>query len=150
MRAVIQRVKNAEVNIEQQTVGKIGQGVLVFLGIENEDTEEDADWLVKKINGMRIFSDAEGKLNLSLPDIEGNMLVVSQFTLHAKYKKGNRPSFVRAGAPEYAKKMYNYFTRKASEVLGKVVATGEFAADMDVDLCNDGPVTLFLDTKNKE
>lgn len=150
MRTVIQRVTHASVSIEGKVKSAIGQGLLVLLGVETSDTEADADWLVKKIVAMRIFSDADDKMNLSVQDIDGEILVISQFTLHAATKKGNRPSFIRAARPEQAIPLYEYFIRTLSQELGKTVATGEFGADMKVELLNDGPVTIVTDTKNPD
>lgn len=150
MRTVIQRVTHASVSIEGQVKSAIGQGLLVLLGVETSDTEADADWLVKKIVAMRIFSDADDKMNLSVQDIDGEILVISQFTLHAATKKGNRPSFIRAARPEQAIPLYEYFIQTLSQELGKTVATGEFGADMKVELLNDGPVTIVTDTKNPD
>lgn len=150
MRIVIQRVKEASVTIDQETISKIGQGILILLGVEDADTQEDADWLVKKAVAMRIFDDENGVMNKSVADIGGNALVVSQFTLMASCKKGNRPSYIRAAGHEKAVPLYEYFCRKMIEGLGKEVGTGRFGADMKVALVNDGPVTILLDTKNKE
>lgn len=150
MRVVLQKVKNAQVKVEDQIVGTIDQGHVVLLGIEDADTEEDIDWLIKKVAQMRIFADDEGKMNLSLEDVKGDLLIVSQFTLHAKYKKGNRPSFVHAAAPDYAEKMYDLFIAKAKARLEGKVATGRFGAMMEVNIVNDGPITITMDTKNKE
>ena len=150
MRAIIQRVSEASVTIEGQTKGAIKRGLLVLLGIEPEDDQTDIDWLAKKIVQLRIFSDAEGLMNLDLKDVEGELLVISQFTLHAKTKKGNRPSYIRAARPEVAIPLYESFVKTIEVLAGKPVATGEFGADMQVALVNDGPVTLFIDTKNKE
>lgn len=150
MRTVIQRVTHASVSIEGKVKSAIGQGLLVLLGVETSDTEADADWLVKKIVAMRIFSDADDKMNLSVQDIDGEILVISQFTLHAATKKGNRPSFIRAARPEQAIPLYEYFIQTLSKELGKTVATGEFGADMKVELLNDGPVTIVTDTKNPD
>lgn len=151
MRVVIQRVKKASVTIDQEISGAIQQGFLVLLGIEDADDKEDADWLVNKIVNQRIFSDKEGKMNLSLKTIEGDLLVVSQFTLFAMTKKGNRPSFIRAARPEQAIPLYEYFVQACKSELGKTkVQTGVFGADMDVELINDGPVTIAMDTKVKE
>ena len=150
MRIVIQRVKEASVTIDHETVSKIGQGILILLGVEDADNQEDADWLVKKAVAMRIFDDENGVMNKSVADIGGNALVVSQFTLMASCKKGNRPSYIRAAGHEKAVPLYEYFCRKMSEGLGKEVGTGRFGADMKVALVNDGPVTILLDTKNKE
>lgn len=150
MRTVIQRVAHASVTVSGRLRSHIDHGLLILLGIEPDDTQEDADWLVKKISALRIFDDAEGIMNLSLCDIDGEALVVSQFTLMASYKKGNRPSYVRAARPEIAIPLYEYFTRRLSESLKKRVETGEFGADMKVDLRNDGPVTIVMDTHRKE
>lgn len=127
----------------------IDQGLVILLGIEQEDTEEDADWLARKVSSMRIFSDKEGKMNLSIQDIKGSFLVVSQFTLHASTKKGNRPSFIKAAKPDQAVPLYKYFVKQL-EWNGFIVQTGEFGADMKVDLINDGPVTIIMDTKARE
>jgi D-aminoacyl-tRNA deacylase len=150
MRLVIQRVSRASVTVENQIIGEIGPGLLVLLGIEHEDSDEDSDWLVAKIIQMRIFSDKEGKMNCSLQDIRGELLVVSQFTLHASTKKGNRPSFIAAARPEQAIPLYESFLRKAEAALGKPVQAGSFGADMKVSLLNDGPVTIIIDSKNRE
>lgn len=149
MRVVIQRVLNAKVTIDEKTYAEINQGLLVFLGIENADTKEDADWLVKKISQLRIFSDEDGKMSSSISDINGAILIVSQFTLHAKTKKGNRPSFIQAAAPEHAIPLYEYFIEETKKK-GISVCTGEFGANMKIQLINDGPVTITIDTKNKE
>lgn len=148
MRAVIQRVTNASVAIDGKLHSEIGTGLLVLLGIENEDKTEDADWLAAKIIQMRIFSDADGKMNLSLGDIKGKVLIVSQFTLHALVKKGNRPSFIKAARPETAIPLYAYFCDELKRNVE--VKTGVFGADMQVSLINDGPVTIIIDSKNKE
>jgi len=150
MRVVIQRVQQASVSIQQQTVAQIQHGLLVLLGIENNDQNEDADWLVSKIIGLRIFNDAEDKMNLNILQVNGHVLLVSQFTLHASTKKGNRPSFIQAARPEYAIPLYNYFHTQISQQLQKPVPTGQFGADMQVSLINDGPVTIIIDSKNKE
>lgn len=150
MRVVIQRVKEANVKVESEIVGEINKGLLVLTGIEEEDSEEDANWLINKICQMRIFDDADGVMNLSLEDVGGNVLAISQFTLHAKTKKGNRPSYIKAARPEKAEPLFNYFVSKLSERLGKKVPTGKFGAYMNVSLNNDGPVTIIVDTKNKE
>jgi D-aminoacyl-tRNA deacylase len=150
MRLVIQRVSQASVTVENQMIGQIGIGLLVLLGIEHEDSEEDVDWLIQKTLQMRIFSDEGGKMNCSLQDIEGELLVVSQFTLHASTKKGNRPSFIAAARPDQAIPLYESFIRKAQQALGKSVQSGSFGADMKVSLLNDGPVTIIIDSKNKE
>lgn len=150
MRAVIQRVSSAHVSIHQKTVGAIEKGLLIFLGIGQGDTVEDADWLVKKISQLRIFADANQKMNANILEAHGNALVVSQFTLHAKVKKGNRPSFIQAASPDEAIPLYRYFNQQLATKLQQEIATGEFGADMQVSLCNDGPVTIIIDTKNKE
>lgn len=150
MRAVIQRVSTATVSIGGVLRSEIGPGFLVLLGIETEDTIEDADWLCRKIAALRVFSDEEGLMNKDLSGIDGQVLVVSQFTLHASYKKGNRPSFIKAARPEQAIPLYEQFVTLLSELTGKPVATGEFGADMQVSLVNDGPVTIIMDTRNKE
>lgn len=150
MRAVIQRVSEASVTIDSKTNGTIGKGFLVLLGIEHEDQKEDIAWLVKKITGLRVFSDKEGKMNLSIEDIQGEFLVVSQFTLHASTKKGNRPSFIKAARPEQAIPMYEEFKTELSFQSKCHVKSGEFGADMKVALVNDGPVTIIIDSKNKE
>jgi D-tyrosyl-tRNA(Tyr) deacylase len=149
MRIVIQRVSHASVTINSQEQSAIGQGLLILLGIGNEDTTEDADWLVKKVATLRIFNDANNVMNLSVKDICGEVLVVSQFTLMASYKKGNRPSYIHAAPHELSIPLYEHFCRQLSAVLGKNVATGIFGADMKVELLNDGPVTICMDTKNK-
>jgi D-aminoacyl-tRNA deacylase len=150
MRAVIQRVVEASVIIKKQKVAAIQQGLLVLLGVEIEDTKEDADWLANKISALRIFSDSEGKMNNSILDVDGDVIVVSQFTLHAKTKKGNRPSYIKSARPEQAIPLYDQFKKELSEVIGKQVQSGEFGADMKVSLVNDGPVTIIIDSKNKE
>lgn len=149
MRVVIQRVQEASVTIENSIVGEIGLGLLVLLGIEESDTLEDIDYLVKKLNQLRIFSDAEGKMNASIQDVDGSFLVVSQFTLHASTKKGNRPSFIRAAHPDQAIPLYNVFISALNKFANVSVETGEFGAYMKVRLLNDGPVTLLLDSKEK-
>ncbi len=150
MRVVLQRVKRASVTVENEVVGSIGQGVLLLLGIEEADTEEDIDWLCGKICRMRIFNDAEGVMNVSLEESGKDALVVSQFTLHASTKKGNRPSYIKAARPEQAEPMYELFKTKLSGMLMKPVASGVFGAMMDVELVNDGPVTILVDSKTKE
>ena len=150
MRVVIQRVKKAQVDIEGKTVGSIDQGLVVLLGIEMADSLEDVIWIVKKITQLRIFSDTEGIMNRSLLDVAGGLLLISQFTLMAATKKGNRPSYIRAAKHDHAIPMYEAFITEAEKVMGKSIATGVFGADMQVSLCNDGPVTLQLDAKNKE
>lgn len=150
MRAVIQRVQSAKVIVENEVSGEIDQGLLVFIGVEERDGNEDAEWLAKKIGALRIFSDEEGLMNLSLNDVNGSILVVSQFTLHAKTKKGTRPSFIRAAKPDQAVPLYEKFKLLLeTEVKGKV-ESGEFGSHMDVQLINDGPVTILIDTQNKE
>ena len=150
MRAVIQRVSKASVTIEGVKNAEIGKGLLILLGIEDADTEEDIAWLSKKIVNMRIFNDEAGIMNESLLDQNADAIVVSQFTLHASTKKGNRPSYIKAAKPEVAIPLYERFIKKMEQDLGKKVGTGEFGADMKVELLNDGPVTIMLDSKNKE
>lgn len=150
MRIVIQRVSHASVTINKQVKSSIGNGYLILLGIGKEDTEEDIDWLVKKIIGLRIFDDEMGVMNRSIMDVKGEILVVSQFTLMASYKKGNRPSWIYAAPHELSIPLYNRFCYALSEAMGKPVGTGEFGADMKVELLNDGPVTICMDTKNKK
>ncbi len=150
MRVVIQRVSHASVTIGGEVKSAIGTGFLVLLGVGNGDTEEDADWLVKKIAGLRVFDDADGVMNLPIGDVDGNILVVSQFTLMASTKKGNRPSWIHAAPHSISIPLYEYFCRALSKAIGKEVGTGEFGADMKVELLNDGPVTIVMDTKNKE
>ena len=150
MRAVIQRVTHASVTINHERTATIGQGYLVLLGCENADNEEDIEWLSKKICNLRVFDDENGVMNKSILDVGGEILVVSQFTLWASYKKGNRPSYLRAGSHEITIPLYERFCAVLSENLGKQVATGEFGAEMQVELLNDGPVTICMDTKNKE
>lgn len=148
MRAVIQRVTQAEVKIEQQSVGKIAQGFMILLGIHQSDSIEDVAYLVRKISKLRVFEDANGKMNLSIQDIQGSILSVSQFTLYADTKKGNRPSFIEAARPETAIPLYDLFNQQLKE-LNIPVETGEFGADMAVSLINDGPVTIIIDTNDK-
>lgn len=150
MRIVIQRVKHASVTIDGRIKSAIGTGFLILLGIEEADTQEDADWLCKKVAGLRVFDDADGIMNRSIIDVDGEALVVSQFTLMASYKKGNRPSYIRAAGHAHAIPLYEYFCHALEEALGKPIGTGEFGADMKVELLNDGPVTICMDTKNKE
>lgn len=150
MRAVIQRVSRASVTIHNQVVSSIEKGLLVLLGIEDADTEEDIGWLSKKIVNLRIFNDENAVMNLSVLDVGGDIMLVSQFTLHAATKKGNRPSYIRASKPETAIPMYEKMISQLRLDLGKNIQTGEFGADMKVDLRNDGPVTICIDTKNKE
>ena len=150
MRAVIQRVSQASVSIDEKKVASINEGILVLLGIETQDTKEDSEWLSNKISSLRIFSDKDGKMNKSVTEVNGEVIVVSQFTLHAKTKKGNRPSYIKSSTPEHAMPLYEQFKKDLSDVIGKEVQSGEFAADMKVSLTNDGPVTIIIDTKNKE
>jgi D-tyrosyl-tRNA(Tyr) deacylase len=150
MRAVIQRVSRASVVVDGQVRGEIGLGLLVFLGIEEADGEEDVLWLAQKIARMRIFADAEGKMNASVQDVGGNILVVSQFTLHAQTRKGNRPSFIRAARPDQAVPLYETMLESLGTLTGSAVAAGEFGAMMEVSLVNDGPVTIWMDTKDRE
>lgn len=150
MRAVIQRITRASVTIEEKEKAKIGNGFLVLLGIEDADSTDDVSWLAGKIAKLRVFSDAEGLMNLSLDDIHGDIIVVSQFTLFAATKKGNRPSHIRAARPEKAIPLYELFVKTLQTEIQGCVQTGEFGADMKVDLLNDGPVTIIIDTKNKE
>lgn len=150
MRVVIQRVTKASVTIDGKVKSSIGKGYLILVGVCSEDTEEDAAWLVRKIIGLRVFDDADGVMNLSINDVNGDILVVSQFTLMASYKKGNRPSWIKA-APHYISiPLYNRFCELLTSALGKPIGTGEFGAMMEVELLNDGPVTICMDTKNKE
>lgn len=150
MRVVIQRVTQAEVKVDGQVIGACRIGLLVLVGIEEADTDEDAIWLSAKIANLRIFSDVEGKMNLSVKDVNGSMLVVSQFTLHASTQKGNRPSYIMAARPEKALPLFNNFVAMLEKELGKPIATGQFGADMKVSLVNDGPVTIIIDSKNKQ
>jgi D-tyrosyl-tRNA(Tyr) deacylase len=150
MRVVIQRVSEASVEIEGKVVGSIGRGLLVLLGVEDLDDEEDVKWLCSKISQMRIFSDEEDKMNLDVKQVNGDVLVVSQFTLHASTKKGNRPSFIKAARPDKAIPLYEKFKELISVEMGKPCQSGEFGAMMKVKLLNDGPVTITMDTKNKE
>jgi D-tyrosyl-tRNA(Tyr) deacylase len=150
MRAVIQRVTSASVTISNKIRSEIGIGLLVLVGIEESDNESDIEWLCSKIVQLRIFNDSSDVMNLSVQDIKGEILAVSQFTLHAKTKKGNRPSYIRAARPKTAIPLYNKFTIKLSELLEKPISTGEFGAMMQIELVNDGPVTIIIDTKEKE
>lgn len=150
MRTAIQRVTQASVTIGGQVKSSIGTGLLILLGIGKDDTEEDINWLVKKIIALRIFNDEMGVMNRSIMDVNGEILVVSQFTLMASYKKGNRPSWINAAPHEISIPLYNHFCDALSKAMGKPIATGEFGADMKVELLNDGPVTICMDTKNKE
>lgn len=150
MRVVIQRVQRASVKIDNVVKSQINKGILILLGIENSDTEEDIDWLVRKIQALRIFDDEEGVMNKSIMDVDGEALIVSQFTLMASYKKGNRPSWLRAAKHEISIPLYESFCKKMETAMNKPVGTGSFGADMKVELINDGPVTICMDTKNKE
>lgn len=150
MRAVVQRVSSASVSVAEKTISSITTGVLVLLGITNEDGNEDIQWLVRKIANLRIFNDADGVMNLSLLDVKGDAIVVSQFTLYAATKKGNRPSYIKAAKPQVAVPLYEAFVLELEKELDKKVGTGVFGANMKVDLVNDGPVTILIDTKNKE
>lgn len=150
MRIVVQRVSEASVKIDGRINGEIEQGLLVLLGIEQEDTNDDCDWLIGKLTALRIFGDDEGKMNLSIQDIQGSFLVISQFTLHASTKKGNRPSYIKAARPEQAIPLYEYFVKTLGSQSELKVATGIFGADMKVSLINDGPVTIWIDSKNRE
>ncbi len=150
MRVVIQKAEQAAVEIQGKTHASIGKGLLVFLGVEDADTEEDIVWLAGKISRLRVFDDSDGVMNLSVMDVKGEMLVISQFTLHASTKKGNRPSYIRAAKPDYAIPMYQKFIEKLADVSLCRVSSGEFGAYMKVSLVNDGPVTISIDTKNKE
>lgn len=150
MRAVIQRVTEACVKVDGKVTGAIGEGLLILVGVEDADTQDDIDWLAKKIVGMRIFNDENGVMNLSVQDVGGNLLAVSQFTLMASTKKGNRPSYIRASKGDYAEPMYEKFCQALEKESGKKVEKGIFGADMKVSLLNDGPTTIIMDTKNKE
>ena len=150
MRVVIQRVKSASVSIKGDVICQIKIGLLIFLGIQKDDTDNDVIWLCNKISSLRIFSDDYGKMNLSVKDVNGDIMVVSQFTLHAKTKKGNRPSYVEAASPEKANYFYKMFKLELSNILQKKVFSGEFGADMQIKLVNDGPVTIIIDSKNKQ
>ena len=150
MRVVIQKVTQASVSIENQIVASINQGLLVLVGIEDTDTNDDIAWLSAKIVNLRVFDDDNGVMNLSVKEVEGEVLIVSQFTLHASTKKGNRPSYIKAARPEVAIPIYEAFIKQVETLLGKRVPTGQFGAMMQVSLCNDGPVTILIDTKNKE
>ena len=150
MRIVIQRVSHASVTIEGNVKSAIKKGYLILLGVCEEDTSEDVEWLVRKVIGLRVFDDENGVMNRSIMDVNGEILVISQFTLFASYKKGNRPSWLRAAKHEVSIPLYNEFCDKLSVALGKQVGTGEFGADMKVELLNDGPVTICMDTKNKD
>ena len=150
MRVVVQRVSSASVSVDGKVISSIGNGMLVLAGFEHADTVEDLDWMSAKILNLRIFNDSQGVMNLSVKDTAGEILLVSQFTLHAATKKGNRPSYIRAAPPEISVPLYNLFIEKVSEQIGKEVSTGIFGADMKVELLNDGPVTIIMDSKNRE
>lgn len=150
MKAVLQRVLQATVCVNNQMVGQVGSGLLIFLGIVPEDTQEDIEWLSQKITNLRIFNDNKGVMNISLKDHKGEALVVSQFTLHAQTKKGNRPSYIKAARPEIAIPLYEQFVQQLEMELGLPIQTGVFGADMTIELINDGPVTIIIDTKNRE
>ena len=150
MRLVIQRVTHASVTIEGALKSKIGSGLLILVGIEDADSDADINWLAQKVVNLRIFDDENGVMNRSVIDVEGEILIVSQFTLHAMTAKGNRPSYIRASKPDFAIPMYEKFCVKVSELLGKQVGTGEFGADMKVELLNDGPVTILIDSQRRE
>ncbi len=150
MRAVIQRVSEASVTIDGKVKSSIGDGLLVLAGFENSDQTEDLEWMTGKISQLRIFGDANGVMNLSVKDIDGEILVISQFTLHAKTKKGNRPSYINAAPPEISVPLYHQFVEKMESMVGKEIKTGEFGAHMVVGLVNDGPVTIIIDSKNKD
>ncbi len=150
MRVLLQRVSHASVTIEGKVNGKIGNGLLVLVGVEDADDASDIEWLTKKIVNLRIFPDEQDVMNKSVLDVDGEILVVSQFTLHANTKKGNRPSYIKASKPDYAIPMYEAFCEALSKLIPKPIATGEFGADMKVELLNDGPVTIWIDSKNRE
>ena len=150
MRIVIQRVLHANVKVDNEIVGKINNGLLVFLGVAEGDAEEDVNWLAKKLINLRVFNDEDGKMNLSVNDIAGELLIVSQFTLHASTKKGNRPSFIKSADPKTGEKLYNYFIEHLIKGYQLKVAAGVFGAMMEIELLNDGPVTIIMDSKNKE
>ena len=150
MRIVIQKVKEASVSVENKTISSIKKGLLILVGIENADTQEDINYLVKKVVQLRVFGDENGVMNLSVKDVGGDIIVVSQFTLHANTKKGNRPSYIRAAKPDFSIPMYENFIAEMESALGKKVGTGKFGAKMDVALINDGPVTIIIDSKQKD
>ena len=150
MRAVIQKVTRASLSIDSEVYSQIGEGLMVLLGIEDSDTKEDIEWLADKIRKLRIFEDENGVMNLSVEDVKGEMMIVSQFTLHASTKKGNRPTYIRASKPEFSKPMYESFVARTREVFAGKVATGVFGADMKIELVNNGPTTIIIDTKDKE
>jgi len=150
MKVVIQRVRKANVNVDGEMTGEIGNGLLVLLGIEDADTDEDIQWLSNKIVNLRVFNDEHGVMNKSVIDVKGSILLISQFTLHASTKKGNRPSYIKASKPDFAIPMYEKMIKQLEADLGKEIQTGIFGADMKVELLNDGPVTIVIDTKSKE
>ncbi len=150
MRIILQRVSEASVRIENEVHGQIDHGFLILVGIEHQDEKNDVDWLIQKINGLRVFTDQEGKMNHSIQDVNGSILLISQFTLFASTKKGNRPSYIQAARPEVAIPLYNYFTEELKKHTRLKVETGIFGADMKVSLINDGPVTISIDSKNRE
>ncbi|NNC70845.1 MAG: D-tyrosyl-tRNA(Tyr) deacylase [Flavobacteriaceae bacterium] len=150
MRVIVQRVSQASVSVDGKEISSIGKGYLILLGITHDDTEKDIDWLTKKITNLRVFNDENGVMNKSLVDVDGNVIVVSQFTLHASTKKGNRPSYINAAKPTIAIPLYEKFVKQLENELGKKVGTGIFGADMNVSLINDGPVTIMIDSKIKE
>ena len=149
MRIVVQRCSRAEVRIDGEVVGRIGTGFVLLVGVTHSDTKQDAEYLAKKVAGMRIFNDEEGKMNLALKDVQGQVLSISQFSLHANPHKGNRPSFIKEAPPEMAEPLYNYFNTLLREEYGLIVETGRFGADMKVDFINDGPVTILIDSEDK-
>lgn len=150
MRSIIQRVSKAQVEVAHKVIGKINHGYMILLGVEIEDTLDDVKWLAEKICKLRLFSDEEGKMNLDIKDVKGNILVISQFTLHAKTKKGNRPSYIKAARPDQANHLYENFIDLLFHQLDQPIQSGEFGAHMNITQTNDGPVTIFIDTKNKE
>jgi D-tyrosyl-tRNA(Tyr) deacylase len=150
MRIVLQRVSRASVTVDEVITGEIGLGLLILLGVVQADNQDDIDWLVRKVSQMRIFNDSSGKMNSSLMDVKGEILLVSQFTLHASTRKGNRPSFIRAAKPDFAEQMYTQFKNSMEEFVGTTIQTGIFGAMMQVELVNDGPVTITIDSKNRE
>jgi len=150
MRSVVQRVLKSKVTINNDIIREIGKGLLIFIGFEDNDNDEDIEWLSGKIVRLRIFNDFQGLMNRSVQEIDGELMIISQFTLHASTKKGNRPSFIKASKPEIALPLYNKFIKRIQSDFGKQAITGEFGADMKIELVNDGPVTIVMDTKNKE
>jgi D-tyrosyl-tRNA(Tyr) deacylase len=150
MRTVIQRVRQASVTIDGNVISKIGEGLLIFIGVEDRDTKYDIEWLAKKITNLRVFNDDKGVMNCSVIEINGEIMVVSQFTLHASVKKGNRPSYIKSSKPLIAIPLYNSFCKEIASQLGKNIAAGIFGADMQIELINDGPVTIWIDSQNKE